>query len=71
MELGDKKLVVQRASLGANKIGPGAGMPLILPQTLLTGEGEVIPSNVLLLLNMVTPEELVNQDDYDGMFCFV
>ncbi|KAJ3056117.1 hypothetical protein HK097_008040 [Rhizophlyctis rosea] len=65
MELGDKKLVVQRASLGANKIGPGAGMPLILPHTLLTGEGEVIPSNVLMLLNMVTPEELVDQEDYD------
>ncbi|KAJ3035307.1 hypothetical protein HDV00_004083 [Rhizophlyctis rosea] len=67
MELGDKKLVVQRASVGANKLGIGAGMPLILPPTLLTGEGEQVPSKVLLLLNMVTPDELINQDDYEDI----
>lgn len=67
MELGDKKLVVQRASVGANKFGVPT-LP-ILPATILTGAaGPVEPTTVLLLLNMVTAEELVNDDDYQGRF---
>ncbi|KAJ3186164.1 U2 small nuclear RNA auxiliary factor 2 [Gaertneriomyces sp. JEL0708] len=61
MELGDKKLVVQRASVGATT------KPLVSPTsvpTTSTVTGAVMPTTVLLLLNMVTREELLNDDDY-------
>ena len=59
MQLGDKKLIVQRASVGAKNSAamnvapvqiqvPGMGVP--------TGPGQ--PTEVLCLLNMVTPDEL-------------
>ncbi|KAJ3082139.1 U2 small nuclear RNA auxiliary factor 2 [Quaeritorhiza haematococci] len=74
MELGDKKLIVQRASVGANKAAPGApgaatvpGLPVGLPANLLAGAAANIePTSVLLLLNMVTAEELVNDEEYQG-----
>ncbi|KAG2236550.1 hypothetical protein BDF21DRAFT_388996 [Thamnidium elegans] len=74
MELGDRKLVVQRASVGA-KHG-------LLPAEYTTGE---IPVNiqdylpvasakedeatrVLQLMNMVTPEELEDDDEYQDIW---
>ncbi|KAI9101205.1 splicing factor U2AF 65 kDa subunit-like protein [Phlyctochytrium arcticum] len=66
MELGDKKLIVQRASVGATK----AGMPMmapLLPGTLLTSGGPMEATTVLLLLNMITKEELTNDEDYQDI----
>ncbi|KAJ3286634.1 hypothetical protein HK104_008929 [Borealophlyctis nickersoniae] len=49
-------------SVGANKlVGGPVGLPLMIP---LTAPAEMQPTTVLLLLNMVTPEELVNDEDY-------
>ncbi|KAI9342475.1 hypothetical protein DFJ73DRAFT_842630 [Zopfochytrium polystomum] len=68
MELDDKKLVVQRASIGANKtpVAPMAFAPSLLTSSFLgIGNGSNDPTNILLLLNMVTPEELVDDDEYN------
>ena len=67
MELGDKHLKVQRASIG-NTQASGLEMAstpclcslVLLLQALRRGR-------VLQLLNMVTPEELIDNDDYEGM----
>ncbi|CAG8500106.1 4705_t:CDS:10 [Funneliformis mosseae] len=67
MELGDRKLVVQRASVGSAK---NAGVTTVLPTSVLipTGNGEMQPTTVLQLLNMVTPDELVEDDEYEDIF---
>ncbi|KAJ3169575.1 hypothetical protein HDU88_000766 [Geranomyces variabilis] len=69
MELGDKKLVVQRASVGAAKLGmPGFPMPSYMaPPQLLPTAGPVEPTTVILLLNMVSADELVNDQDYEEL----
>jgi len=68
MELGDKRLVVQKASTGntgprpmdggVGSIGGGAA-PL---QGIGEGGGE--PTTAMTLLNMVTPEELMDDEEY-------
>jgi splicing factor U2AF subunit len=67
MELGDRKLVVQRASVGSAK---NAGVTNVLSTSVLipTGNGEMQPTTVLQLLNMVTPEELVDDEEYEDIF---
>ncbi|CAG8592643.1 15041_t:CDS:2 [Rhizophagus irregularis] len=67
MELGDRKLVVQRASVGSAK---NAGVTNVLSTSVLipTGNGEMLPTAVLQLLNMVTPEELVDDEEYEDIF---
>ncbi|XP_061568202.1 splicing factor U2AF 65 kDa subunit-like [Cololabis saira] len=68
MQLGDKKLIVQRASVGAKNANPTSGseapVTLQVPglQRLQTSG---LPTEVLCLLNMVMPEELVDDDDYE------
>ncbi|KAI0027801.1 hypothetical protein K488DRAFT_80969 [Vararia minispora EC-137] len=68
MELGDKHLVVQRASVGA-KQGTIPEMPYapapVLPRPILPA-GEVTSSDarILLMLNMVTPEDLIEDQEY-------
>lgn len=70
MELGDRVLVVQRAALGNQaqrrdaygNIVPGAGLDLKPAGDESGGE-----SRVLQLLNMVSIEELANQDDYNDI----
>ncbi|KAJ3333680.1 hypothetical protein HDU76_005154 [Blyttiomyces sp. JEL0837] len=67
MELGDKKLVVQRASIGSNKQAAAAPsfLPSMLPSSLLgMTAGNIEPTTVLLLLNMVTAEELEDDEEY-------
>jgi len=63
MQLGDKKLVVQLASVGAkNMMGmPGPQMPgyNMIPATAST--------EVLCLLNMVTEDELRDDDEYEDI----
>ncbi|RWS13205.1 splicing factor U2AF 50 kDa subunit-like protein [Dinothrombium tinctorium] len=74
MQLGDKKLIVQRASVGA-KSGPLAqpGTALATPvqiqvpglQNVAGGLGQ--PTEVLCLMNMVTPEELQDEEEYEDI----
>jgi splicing factor U2AF subunit len=71
MELGDKKLVVQRASVGAKSVAPigigVGGIPSMLPVNLLQTDGHSTePTQVLQLLNMVTPDELADDDEFEG-----
>ena len=73
MQLGDKHLVVQRASVGAKPGQPPipgmyeqyAEIPKpILPAGDLSGED----SRILLMLNMVTPDDLVDDNEYGDLF---
>ncbi|KAK2190005.1 hypothetical protein NP493_89g03006 [Ridgeia piscesae] len=64
---GDKKLIVQRASVGAK----GGQMPvqIQIPGLNMTQvqAGGTIPTEVLCLMNMVTPEELEDEDEYEDI----
>jgi splicing factor U2AF subunit len=66
MELGDKHLRVIRASIGATQ---AAGLDMgvnAMSMFAKTTSQDLETTRVLQLLNMVTPEELMNSDDYDG-----
>lgn len=81
MQLGDKKLIVQRASVGAKNAQQeaeaaawGAGMPVQTPiqlqipgMTVNTVTSAGAPTDVLCLLNMVQPEELEDEEEYDDI----
>ncbi|EJU03531.1 hypothetical protein DACRYDRAFT_77158 [Dacryopinax primogenitus] len=71
MELGDRYLVVQRASIGANPTKPNMpNMPGTLPPprpAILPVDNTNPPSPILLLLNMVTAEELLQDQDYEDI----
>jgi len=65
MELGDRKLKVHKASIGITQV---AGVEMgVNAMSMLAGttstDSEV--SRVLQLLNMVTPDELMDKDDYE------
>jgi splicing factor U2AF subunit len=67
MELGDKHLKVHRASVGntqASGLEMGVNAMSMLAGTTSQGLDE---GRVLQLLNMVTPEELIDNEDYEGM----
>lgn len=64
MQLGDKKLIVQRASVGA-KNAQAAPVQLQIPGLNLT-QGSGPATEVLVLMNMVTPEDLEDEDEYEG-----
>ncbi|KAI6658528.1 Splicing factor U2AF 50 kDa subunit-like [Oopsacas minuta] len=67
MELGDKKLIVQRASVGARTIGlglGGMGIPGIQLEVGIPSQ----PTCILCLLNMVTPEELQDIEEYEDIY---
>lgn len=67
MELGDKHLKVQRASIGLTQVSGlemGVNAMSMLAGTTSQGLEE---GRVLQLLNMVTPEELIDNEDYEGM----
>lgn len=66
MELGDRHLKVRKASIGITQV---AGIEMgVNAMSMLAGttstDSEV--TRVLQLLNMVTPEELMDPDDYEG-----
>lgn len=74
MELGDRYLVVQRASIGAKPVAGMPGMPsaeeyqnalmgrrLAMPRAL---DVESVEARILLMLNMVTADDLINDQDY-------
>lgn len=77
MELGDRYLVVQRASIGAKGISSTPGMPSAEEYSAAMGVGitrPIIPAGVdhsnaadariLLMLNMVTVDDLVDDAEY-------
>ncbi|SPO29185.1 related to pre-mRNA splicing factor U2AF large chain [Ustilago trichophora] len=76
MELGDRNLVVQRASVGSEKkaqaiaaTGANAGtlgsaVPSSLQQFAGEGGDAGEPTSCMVLLNMVTPEELQDDEEY-------
>lgn len=71
MQLGDKKLIVQRASVGAKAMSssmPQAPVTIQVPGldvTAVQAAGVAHPTEVLCLMNMVTPEELQDDEEYD------
>lgn len=68
MELGDKHLKVQRASIGQTQVS-GVEMSVNAMSMLAgtTSQG-LDDGRVLQLLNMVTAEELIDHEDYEGMY---
>lgn len=62
MQLGDKKLIVQRASVGSKT------MPAVLNIPGFDTTQEVQPTLVLCLMNMVIAEELISDEDYDEIY---
>lgn len=77
MELGDRFLVVQRAAMGANARRDGqqplmmmgmadfaSSAPVTAPSILAASAGEGQPTRVLQILNMVSAEELLGDEDY-------
>lgn len=72
MALGDKQLIVQRASVGAKGGVPidesTATMvnPINIPG-LQIASGALSTSTVLCLMNMVSEDELVDDEEYEGI----
>lgn len=65
MELGDKHLNVQRASIGNTQVsGLEMGVNAMSMLAGTTSQG-LEDGRVLQLLNMVTPEELIDNEDYE------
>ncbi|CAF4845847.1 splicing factor U2AF 50 kDa subunit [Pieris napi] len=69
MQLGDKKLIVQRASIGAKNstLAMTGAAPVTLQVAGLTLAGAGPPTEVLCLLNMVTPDELRDEEEYEDI----
>ncbi|KAI0821549.1 hypothetical protein BC629DRAFT_1461875 [Irpex lacteus] len=71
MELGDKYLVVQRASVGAKP-----GQPLVpglegygeIPKPIMPATDNEGDANILLMLNMVVPEDLQDDQEYADIY---
>jgi len=68
MQLGDKKIIVQRASVGAKNVSGGSNFTANLQVPgMVGGGGAGNPTEVLCLLNMVVPEELVDEEEYEDI----
>ncbi|XP_076443173.1 splicing factor U2AF 50 kDa subunit-like [Babylonia areolata] len=67
MQLGDKKLIVQRASIGAKGAqNQQAPVQLQVPG-LNFNQGGLEATEVLCLMNMVQPEELEDEEEYEDI----
>ncbi|KAI7884387.1 hypothetical protein K492DRAFT_183411 [Lichtheimia hyalospora FSU 10163] len=64
MELGEKKLVVQRASVGAHKHDQAAPSTMFMPMVVKEDDA----TRVVQLMNMVTPEELEDDEEYQDIW---
>jgi splicing factor U2AF subunit len=65
MEIGGKNLTVQRASVGDKNLAATGGiMPMPVTINVPTPVGHLEPTKILVLLNMVTEENLLNDEDY-------
>ncbi|KOB61878.1 U2 small nuclear ribonucleoprotein auxiliary factor 2 isoform 1 [Operophtera brumata] len=69
MQLGDKKLIVQRASIGAKNstLAMTGAAPVQLQVAGMTLAGAGPATEVLCLLNMVTPDELRDEEEYEDI----
>jgi len=68
MQLGDKKLIVQRASVGAKNMAAMNVAPVQIQvpgMDGVTGPGQ--PTEVLCLLNMVQADELQDEEEYEDI----
>ena len=74
MALGDKQLIVQRASVGAKNPAVASMMiddstsmalPINIPG-LQIPSGAQMATTILCLMNMVTEDELVDDEEYEG-----
>lgn len=76
MELGDRYLVVQRASVGAKPGTPGMipNLPYDqfpeIPRPIMPAGTEASTSDtrILLMLNMVTPDDLTDDQEYGDLY---
>jgi splicing factor U2AF subunit len=75
MELGDRYLVVQRASVGAKPGTPGMipnlpydQFPEIPRPIMPAGETSSSDARILLMLNMVTPDDLADDQEYGDLY---
>ena len=75
MELGDRYLVVQRASIGAKPGQPGIpNLPFEafpeIPRPIMPAGDVSSPTEarILLMLNMVTPDDLVDDEEYSEIY---
>ena len=69
MEVGDKSLKVQKASVGMTQVAGvemGVNAMSMLAKTTSADSEE---TRILQLLNMVTAEELMDDEDYEGRVC--
>lgn len=66
MQLGDKKLIVQRASVGAKNTTIIPSVQIQVPGLSLVGASGPA-TEVLCLLNMVTPDELKDEEEYEDI----
>lgn len=69
MVIGEKNLKVRKASIGITQVSGvemGVNAMSMLAGTTASGDSEI--SRVVQLLNMVAPEELLDNDDYEGEF---
>ncbi len=71
MELGDRRLVVQRASVGAK---PGGDMPNMpydefpeIPRPIMPAGDSEADARILLMLNMVTTDDLADDQEYEDI----
>jgi splicing factor U2AF 65 kDa subunit len=78
MELGDRYLVVQRASVGAKPGTPGMipnlpydQFPEIPRPIMPAGENSTSDARILLMLNMVTPDDLTDDQEYSDLYADV
>ena len=71
MQLGDKKLIVQRASVGAKNMAAMNVAPVAIQVPGMQGASAVQAAGqqteVLCLLNMVQPEELADEEEYEDI----
>lgn len=74
MTLGDKQLIVQRASVGAKSGGmiimddsTSMAIPINIPGLQIASTSQMA-TTVLCLMNMVTEEELVDDEEYEGEY---
>lgn len=67
MQLGDKKLIVQRASVGAkNAQSNQAPVQIQIPGLNMNQvQSSGPPTEVLCLMNMITPDELEDEEEYE------
>jgi len=66
MQLGDKKLIVQRAKVGTRGGTDNAPVQIQVPGlNVMQGSGPA--TEVLCLMNMITPEELEDEEEYEDI----